>query len=122
MAGVHGAGLSVWMEVLIIKSNFGILISRQQWGGGPVPAVHHPLQQGFGVRAGHPDGRGRRHLPQNRGHLKDLVLPHRYAVRSILFYGLEEQVQIPGYSLARNPKSIVERKQPVECIIVVHSD
>ena len=28
---------------------------------------------------------------------------------------------IPGYSLARNPKSIVERKQPVECIIVVHT-
>ena len=26
-----------------------------------------------------------------------------------------------GYSLARNPKSIVERKQPVECIIVVHT-
>lgn len=32
MDGVHGVGLSVWMEVLIIKSNSGILIFRQQWG------------------------------------------------------------------------------------------
>lgn len=35
MDGVHGAGLSVWMEVLIIKSNSGILIFRQQWGISP---------------------------------------------------------------------------------------
>lgn len=33
MAGVHGAGLSVWMEVLIIKSNSGILI----FGSNGVP-------------------------------------------------------------------------------------
>ena len=38
MAGVHGAGLSVWMEVLIIKSNSGILIFRQQYRHSALPA------------------------------------------------------------------------------------
>ena len=32
MDGVHGAGLSVWMEVLIIKSNSGILIFSAAMG------------------------------------------------------------------------------------------
>ena len=38
---------------------------------------------------GHEDGLG----GLARGHLKDLVLPHRHAVRPDLLYGLEEQVQ-----------------------------
>ena len=47
------------------------------------------------VEGGQPDGGGHEDGLGGlaRGHLKDLVLPHRYAVRSILFYGLEEQVQ-----------------------------
>ena len=32
-------------------------------------------------------------------YLKDLVLPHRYAVRSILFYGLEDPQKTPGRNI-----------------------
>ena len=47
------------------------------------------------VEGGQPDGGGHEDGLGGlaRGHLKDLVLPHRYAVRPVLFYGLEEQVQ-----------------------------
>ena len=47
------------------------------------------------VEGGQPDGGGHEDGLGGlaRGHLKDLVLPHRHAVRPDLLYGLEEQVQ-----------------------------